>query len=98
MFTANSIFDNDLARELPLSIHAVNRSIERRVPLSQIDLILRHGDLKFPARNGCVEHQISHQAAMQLRRRGIGPRNISLLTSLVVIVAESGPIVTVFRR
>lgn len=98
MLAEKFTYDHDLARRLPLTCHAIDRSIERQISTQQIHLVFFHGDLRLPAKDGCSEHQISHQAAMRLRRQGIGPRNIGLLTSLVVIVAESGSIVTVFHR
>src|SRR5688572_27066196 len=94
----NYEFDRCLLRGLLLTSHAMSRSVERRISIDHIFLVFCHGDLRFPASAGRTEWQMSHQAAMRLRREGIGPKNIRLLTDLVLIVAESGPIVTVFHR
>jgi len=98
MLSTKFVFDHYLVDQLSLTSHAVDRSIQRKIPTEQIHLVFLHGDLKCSAANGRTECQISHQAAMKLRRANIGPKNISLLTNLVLIVTESGRIVTVYRR
>lgn len=80
-----------------LTSHARERSIERQISAKQIRLVFSHGDLRAPTKDGRMECQISHRAAMRLRWLGIGPRNISLLTSIVLIIAESGSILTAYR-
>ena len=91
-------FDRNLARQLPLTPHAIDRCIERRIRAEHVNFVFFHGDLSFPTHAGRRTCEMSHRAAMQLRRQGVGPMNIGLLTSLTLIVSKSDSIVTAYRN
>ena len=79
-----------------LTHHARRRSVERRISSMEIDLVLRHADIVSRSSDDRFRCQVSRHAALDLRAQDIGPRNTRLLESVVVIVAESGAVVTVY--
>lgn len=81
-----------------MTYHARLRSRQRQITSSEIHLVLQHADLVSSSRSGRFRCQVSRCTALDLRAQGRGPQDTRQLETIVVIVAESGAVVTVYRR
>lgn len=60
--------------ELYLTTHAMERTVERKLNLSAVDVVLRHGDLERRGRDGCVRLRLSRREGKRLDRVRSYPR------------------------
>ncbi|MCI0627637.1 MAG: DUF4258 domain-containing protein [Acidobacteria bacterium] len=78
--------------------HARMRSRQRRISTVDINLMLHHADLVSSSRGGCFRCQLRRRLASDLRTLNPDSHQLGHIERIVVIVAESGAVVTVYRE
>jgi len=96
MFPANPS-EWGLAMEYILTTHAQKRAQQRAVRPIVVGFVLHHADIDLEAGEGCRALRISKKKQAMLVRDGVSPSEIARAANVIVLVGNSGDVVTVMH-
>lgn len=86
-------------KTLKLTRHARQRLQQRGARTRDVAILLAHGDIEVPARNGCRFLRLSHGAsASLLQEGGYRVQDIDRARRLTVLVSSAGDVVTAIKH